>query len=517
MVEDIDQEVERIKDLIKELYLSDQMPWIVGYSGGKDSTTCVQLIWMALSELRPEKRSKPVHVISTDTLVENPIVSQWVGESLKKMEQEAIKQKLPFFPHRLVPEVKNRFWVNLIGRGYPSPRPRFRWCTDRLKIATSTSFIQSLSETKGEAILVLGSRKAESAARSRTLAKYSKSSRSHLSKNSNPKLSRVWVLTPIEDWENDDVWEFIGTFENPWGVPSSDLLELYRGATPDRECPVVVDTSTQSCGDSRFGCFVCTMVAQDKSMQAMIVNDSSKEWMKPILNFRDNFLVPKDTERKNREFKRLGPNTFLLFRDQLVHGPYTQEYRARLLYELLKTQKEINIHGHDDFTRNLELISREELNEIRRLWIEEKGEIEDLLPEIYSSAIGHDFAIDSQLTPSTLSGEELRLLKNTCKQWVTKEYVSDAPEKNEERIKESYELTRNILAVSLKNNKLGKRSKQLDAIGEILNRHAFIDEDEATLFAKKYASNSGMLPDEFLEASSQEDTPAIENELMLTI
>lgn len=130
MVEDIDQEVERIKDLIKELYLSDQMPWIVGYSGGKDSTTCVQLIWMALSELPPEKRSKPIHVISTDTLVENPIVSQWVGESLKKMEQEAIKQKLPFFPHRLVPEVKNRFWVNLIGKGYPSPRPRFRWCTD---------------------------------------------------------------------------------------------------------------------------------------------------------------------------------------------------------------------------------------------------------------------------------------------------------------------------------------------------------------------------------------------------
>ena len=141
MIEDLETEVERIKALIKDLYLSDSMPWIVGYSGGKDSTTCVQLIWLSLLELPFEKRRKPVHVISTDTLVENPVVAAWVRNSLTKMELAALKAKLPIFPHRLIPELKNRFWVNLIGKGYPAPRPKFRWCTERLKMGIRNKWL----------------------------------------------------------------------------------------------------------------------------------------------------------------------------------------------------------------------------------------------------------------------------------------------------------------------------------------------------------------------------------------
>ncbi len=68
---------------------------------------------------------------------------------------------MPIIPHRLTPEVQDRFWVNLIGRGYPAPRPKFRWCTSRLKISPSNNFIKSMVKTNGEAILVLGTRKAE--------------------------------------------------------------------------------------------------------------------------------------------------------------------------------------------------------------------------------------------------------------------------------------------------------------------------------------------------------------------
>lgn len=354
MIDDIEQEVARLKAIITELYQSDSMPWIIGYSGGKDSTTCVQLVWMAISELPEEKRSKPVHVISTDTLVENPVVAAWVSKSLEKMEKTAIENKLPIFPHRLTPELKNRFWVNLIGRGYPAPRPKFRWCTERLKILTATSFLQNLSETNGEAILVLGTRKAESHARAHTIEKYEGSSRKYLSRNADPKLSRVWVFSPIVDWTNDDVWEFIGTFENPWGVASSDLLELYRGATPDHECPVVVDTSTQSCGDSRFGCYVCTMVAQDKSMEAMILNDESKAWMQPILDFRNKYLAPDEKERSKRDFKRLGNNRLILIKNELVHGPYTQSYRAELLRHLLIAQVEVKRDGEKSGFKNID-------------------------------------------------------------------------------------------------------------------------------------------------------------------
>ena len=60
-----------IKEHIKELYLSDTIPWIVGYSGGKDSTAVLQLIWETLSELDKSQLHKEVHVLTNDTLVEN--------------------------------------------------------------------------------------------------------------------------------------------------------------------------------------------------------------------------------------------------------------------------------------------------------------------------------------------------------------------------------------------------------------------------------------------------------------
>ena len=159
-------------ETIKEVYLEDNIPWICGYSGGKDSSAVVQLVWTALSELPKEKRTKTVHVISTDTLVESPVVSIWASQSLKKMKEAAEKAELPIIPHRLTPQIQNTFWVNLIGRGYPAPRVNFRWCTDRLKIDTSNQFIKSVLAAESEAILVLGSRKAESATRRKVMEGY---------------------------------------------------------------------------------------------------------------------------------------------------------------------------------------------------------------------------------------------------------------------------------------------------------------------------------------------------------
>jgi DNA sulfur modification protein DndC len=146
----IEDSINTIKKDIKELYLSDSLPWIIGYSGGKDSTACVQLVWDAIAELDEEQRlKKKIHVISTDTLVENPAVAMWVEVSLKKMELEAREQKMPIHPKRLLPELKDRFWVNLIGKGYPAPRPMFRWCTSRLKINPSNEFITTIAAENG--------------------------------------------------------------------------------------------------------------------------------------------------------------------------------------------------------------------------------------------------------------------------------------------------------------------------------------------------------------------------------
>ncbi len=215
-------------DEIVELYQSDRIPWVIGYSGGKDSTATLQLVWLALQTLPAAELTKPVHVISTDTLVENPVVSAWVNRSLQVMGAKAAEQGLPLQPHKLTPELADTFfWVNLIGKGYPAPRPRFRWCTERLKIKPSNSFIRSMVRAHGEAILVLGMRKQESSTRARVMTAHeAKRVRERLAPNSG--LPNSLVYTPIESWSSDEVWMFLMQVENPWGYSNKDLLTMYQ-------------------------------------------------------------------------------------------------------------------------------------------------------------------------------------------------------------------------------------------------------------------------------------------------
>ena len=462
---------ETIIEEIQTLYRSDSIPWIVGYSGGKDSTASLQLIWKAVAAMPVEQRTKDIHVISTDTLVENPVIAAWVASSLQHMKEAAERQQLPIHPHRLTPSLEHRFWVNLIGKGYPAPRNRFRWCTDRLKISASTKFIQELSEANNEAILVLGQRRGESQARDKVMDNYSGSTRDRLSRNRDPKLSRVWVYLPIETWTSDDVWMYVLTHDNPWGVDNQNLFSIYKGATPDAECPVVVDKSTPSCGDSRFGCYVCTMVSQDKSMQAMIQNDDQKLWMQPILDFRNNYLSVQDWGF--RDFKRMNGRVKLMGSGEtaeLIHGPYLQSYRAKLLEELLRAQRAVRdakVPGHVQ----IELISIDELDAIRRIWVEEKGEIEDLVPGIYEIVFQEKYPGRS-MEPVPLETEDLALLRE-----VTNELDPVAGDN-------LYQLTRNLLAAQFQSMQTQKRSRHLDRLDGVLKANAFRTEFEALEFAK---------------------------------
>ncbi|MGX1117991.1 DNA sulfur modification protein DndC [Streptomyces ambofaciens] len=403
----LDEVVTELTEEIRELYTADQVPWVIGYSGGKDSTAVLQLVWMALADLPAEQRTKAVHVISTDTLVENPVVAAWVSASLGTMQDAAQAQNLPIEPHRLTPEIKDTFWVNLIGRGYPAPRPKFRWCTERLKIKPSNSFIRSVVAAHGEAIMVLGIRKAESQARARAMEKHEKRRvRDRLSPNAN--LPNSLVYSPVEDWTNDDVWEFLMQKPNPWGYNNQDLLTMYQGASGDGECPLVVDSTTPSCGSSRFGCWTCTLVEQDKSMSAMIQNDEEKEWMLPLLDLRNKLDAPfghyqegdpdlppgrkapfPRPDKPARDFRRMNGKV-MLFNDGAIHGPYLQSYRQEWLKELLQAQTWIRAHA-PEHVQNIELITLDELHEIRRIWVFDKHEVEDSLPQIYQEATGEPF------------------------------------------------------------------------------------------------------------------------------
>ena len=407
------EELGRALSEIKELYLEkNNIPWIIGYSGGKDSTAVLQLVWMALADLPKDQRKRTVHVISTDTLVENPVVAAWVDNSLSVMEDCARREDLPIFPKKLTPNIKETFWVNLIGKGYPAPKNQFRWCTDRLKIKPVSTFVREMSDGTNEAIIVLGTRKAESHARAMRIKNtYEKKKVTELLTPHNDLIGS-YIYSPIVEWSNDDVWLFLMQKKNPWGHDNKALLALYSGATDGGECPLVVDTSTPSCGDSRFGCWVCTIVDKDKSMSAMIMNDTEKQWMEPLLNLR-NKLDEHDHDK--RDYRRLnGTVNLKKTKEELVPGPYTQKSRETWLRELLKVQRVIH-EGEETppEVKEIKLISDAELQEIRRIWVVEKYEIEDTLPKIFEETLGKPyFEKDVKDNSQPFKNDDMQLLKD---------------------------------------------------------------------------------------------------------
>ncbi len=409
-----------IKEILEEiqvLYASDDMPWIVGYSGGKDSSATLQLVWMAIQSMPHDRRTKPIHVISTDTLVENPVVARWAEKSLERMREQADAQGLPIQPHRLTPDPTNTFWVNLIGRGYAAPRQKFRWCTERLKIDPSNKFITETTDTSGGSILVLGTRKAESVVRRKRMEKLeAERVRERLSPNA-ALGGNALVYSPIEDWTSDDVWLFLSQVKNPWGWDNHMLRAMYRAASDDNECPLVVDTSTPSCGNSRFGCWVCTLVEEDKSMTAMIQNEDEHEWMAPLLDLRNrlDFRKNENGDRHLRDFRRMqGHVTLMANGTKVVPGPYLQHARAEWLRLLLRAQTEIRKDG-PDHVRDIELITQQELETIRRIWMVDKREVEDLLPKIYEEETGQKFVDPTEDAYYRLQlWNDLDELKNAC-------------------------------------------------------------------------------------------------------
>lgn len=499
--------IEHLKEEVRQLYLADDVPWIIGYSGGKDSTAILQLTWLALAELPTGQRNKTVHVISTDTMVENPIVASWVTRSLDVMKTMSAKQEMPIHPHRLTPRNEDSFWVNLIGKGYPAPRHKFRWCTERLKIKPSTAFITGVVKQSGEAILLLGSRKAESQARAKVMARHEKyRARERLSPNAG--LPGTLVYTPIEDWTNDDVWMFLMQVKNPWGYNNKDLLTMYQGASPDGECPLVVDSSTPSCGDSRFGCWVCTLVDKDKSMTAMIQNDQEKEWMTPLLELRNaldfrNGGAPDDedsSDRKLRDFRRMS-GAVQLFHDRLIPGPYTQEARENWLRKLLAAQTWIRRNGPPD-VRSIELISLDELQEIRRLWVVEKHEMEDSLPRIYAEATSESYPGQRFDDNLVLGEDEMLVLREAC---------------GGDRL--HYEMTRELLSVERQLRAHARRAGLFDQLEKSIRRHYYDDKDDATEMARRHAqahsaAGQGQRTAAFAENSDDSETCDTESNLL---
>ena len=400
--------LKQIYDEIRKVYLSDNRPWILGFSGGKDSTCMAQLVWNALSELPAEELQKRFYIISSDTLVESPKIVSRITNTLSSMEDAAKQSHLPVSTNLLRPKTEDTFWVCLLGLGYPAPTNFFRWCTDRLKIRNADRFIQEKVSEYGEAIVLLGTRKDESGSRQQLMNLYEIKG-SLLSHHS--KFAQTYVYTPLKDFTTEDVWNYLLQNKNPWGENNRDLLALYQEADAS-ECPLVVDTSTPSCGGGRFGCWTCTVVEKDKALASMI--EGGEDWMEPLAELRAELKETQDPEMrvKVREIKRRHGHVELFSdgSDQHTPGPYTMDFCKQFLEKLLRAQEKVRKEGPDP---KMTLIHDDELHEIQRIWRMERGDWQNSVHQIYHKVTGEKLEeIKEDL--SGFGNMEQELLQEIC-------------------------------------------------------------------------------------------------------
>ncbi len=395
MLKDLSLGGRPLADLVREIqtiYQADDRPWIIGFSGGKDSTCVLSLVYAAVKQLPKKERHKHIYVVSSDTLVETPVVVDMIKHVLALINESAKKEDLPISAHPVVPKTDQTFWVNLIGKGYPAPNQTFRWCTERMKIDPVSEFILDKVAQFGEAVVVLGSRSQESNSRAQVISKH-KIDGSALSRHSS--LPNAYTYMPIETWSADEVWEYLMSSPCPWGGTNQQLFELYKGSNQG-ECPLVIDKSTPSCGNSRFGCWTCTVVTEEKALHGLIA--SGAEWMRPLLEFRNKLYQSRQPEnsKEYRNYKRrtgrVAYNSGDINDDSVtevrhVPGPYWLKVRRDFLRELLQIEKSIRSSGQD-----IELITRPELHQIRQEWLKDPNEPdwEDSLPAIYREVYGHE-------------------------------------------------------------------------------------------------------------------------------
>jgi DNA sulfur modification protein DndC len=369
-------DIEKKYKEIQEIYLSQNKPFIIGFSGGKDSTVVLQLVWNALSQIR-DKLNNPVYIVSSDTLVEIPKVINYVDKTLEKIKEAALREGLPFYVEKVVPDIRESFWVNVIGKGYSAPTRLFRWCTDKLKIKPTNKFVKEKVSEYGEVIVVLGVRSSESINRNKSIKNNSIKDSLFLKHNS---LKGSLIYPVIRDWNVEDVWDYLLRNPSPFGIDNRELFALYKQANAG-DCPVIVElkegSESSSCGNSRFGCWTCTVVEKEKSLSSLIEN--GEEWLKPLREYRQ-FLLESSKKPELREYKRRNGKIYIK-NGKLYKGGFKLEFRKVLLEKLLETEKQVGIR----------LIRDEELSEIRRIWIQDDADWDNSLNKIYKKVYGKEF------------------------------------------------------------------------------------------------------------------------------
>ena len=401
------QEFPEYEEIIEEMsmvYRHDTRPWLIGFSGGKDSTLLCCLVFEMLNRMDKEEINKKIYVVSSDTMVENPLVARYMRAMSKMIGDYGADLGIECTV--ITPEIDKTFWSCLIGLGYPTPElPGFRWCTDKLKIRPLNKYVLDTINQNGEIVMLLGVRKAESSYRARGIKAREIEGKLLIP---HTDIKNAYVYNPLTEIPNERIWAFLlsGDAQTPWMTDNKYLFSLYQGENLGEEESAlgqVDENKMKVTGNSRFGCWICTMVKEDKSLKNFI--DNGETWLIPLRDFR-NWLLEVRENPDFRDKRRRNGSVYEKNDGELGFGSFSLNGRKTILKKLLELEVETG----------LELITIEELKTIDRMWENEGDLSRRSLVDIYYEVKGERLPWDEYRTP-LYSQDAFEIIKNTCDEY----------------------------------------------------------------------------------------------------
>ena len=397
-------EYEEIIEEMRVVYSHDKRPWLIGFSGGKDSTVLCCLVFEMLRRLSVEDVNKKVYIVSSDTMVENPLVGRYMRNMSELIGEQG--RALGIESTVITPEIDKTFWSCLIGLGYPTPEaPGFRWCTDKLKIRPLNKYVLDTISENGEIVMLLGVRKAESSYRARGIKAREIEGKALIP---HTDIRNAYVYNPLTEIPNERIWAFLlsGDALTPWGSDNKYLFSLYQGENLGEEESAlgqVDENKMRITGNSRFGCWICTMVKEDKSLKNFI--DHGETWLIPLRDFRNWLLEVRDNP-EYRDRKRRNGSVYVKEDGELGFGSFNMYGRKEILRRLLQLEVDTG----------LALITQEELKMIDYMWENEGDLTKRTLVDLYYEIKGVRLPWDEYRVP-LYAEDSFDIIKTTCEEY----------------------------------------------------------------------------------------------------